>query len=261
MRHRISELLAGAGLFLRGFGTWAKSPGLMAVGAIPALIVGAIMLTLVIILSLQVGGWAAALTPFADGWAPFWADALRLALALGILVGTVVLCVLTFAAVTLAVGEPFYERISRSVDERLGGIPPHAEPGFWTSVRRGIRDAVVLIGMALGTAIVVFLVGLVPLVGSVIGLAVGAVLGGTALARELTGIPGEARGMTLAERRTLLRTHRWRTLGFGIVAYLLLLIPGVAVIATPVAIVGATLLVRDLRGEPTTVPVPRAEAS
>lgn len=44
MRHRISELLAGAGLFLRGFGTWAKSPGLMAVGAIPALIVGATLL-------------------------------------------------------------------------------------------------------------------------------------------------------------------------------------------------------------------------
>ena len=115
-----------------------------------------------------------------------------------------------------------------------------------------MRDAVVLIGMAIGTALVVFLVGLLPLVGTVLGLAVGAVLGGRALARELTGIAGDARGMSLADRRALLRSKPWRTLGFGIVAYLLLLVPGLAVIATPVAIVGATLLVRDLRGEPTT---------
>lgn len=261
MRHRISELFAGAGLFLRGFGTWARSPGLMAVGAVPALIVGAIMLTLIIVVSLQVGGWAAALTPFADGWAPFWSDTLRLALALGILVGAVVLCVLTFAAITLAVGEPFYERISRSVEQRLGGIAAPVELGFWVSLRRGVRDALVLIAMAIGTAIAVFLVGLIPLVGSVLGIVVGGVLGGTALARELTGIPGDARGMTLAERRALLRTHRWRSLGFGIVAYLLLLIPGVAVIAMPVAIVGATLLLRDLRGEPTTAPEGRSAAS
>ena len=252
MRHRISELFAGAGLFLRGFGTWARDPGLMLLGAVPALIVGTLMLGLVVFLSFHVGGWAAALTPFADTWDAFWSDALRLALALGILVGVVVLCVLTFAAVTLTVGEPFYERISRSVDRRLGGAPEGEEPGFWASARKGVRDAVVLIGMAIGTALVVFVVGLLPLVGTVLGLAVGAVLGGRALARELTGIAGDARGMSLADRRALLRSKPWRTLGFGIVAYLLLLVPGLAVIATPVAIVGATLLVRDLRGEPTT---------
>jgi CysZ protein len=261
MRHRISELVAGAGLFLRGFGTWAKSPGLMALGAVPALIVGTLMLALVIVLSFQVGGWADALTPFADGWAPFWSDTLRLALALGILVGAIVLCVLTFAAVTLTAGEPFYARISRSVEQRLGGIAAPVELGFWVSLRRGLRDGVVLIATAIGTAIVVFLVGLIPLIGSVLGLVVGAVLGGTALARELTGIPGDARGLSLAERRALLGEHRWRTLGFGIVAYLLLLIPGVAVVATPAAIVGATLLVRDLRGEPTAAPLARPGAS
>ena len=251
MRHRISELLAGAGLFLRGFGTWATRPALMALGAVPALIVGSLMLALVILLSFQVGGWAAWLTPFADGWDPVWSELLRVALALGLLVGVVVLCVLTFAAVTLAVGDPFYERISRSVEQRLGGVAARAEPGFWASVRKGLRDAVVLIGMAIGTGLVVFVVGLIPVVGTVLGLALGAILGGRALTRELTGYAGDARGMTLADRQALLRTRSWRSMGFGIVAYLLLLVPGVAVIATPVAVVGATLLVRDLRGEPT----------
>ncbi|SDR65407.1 CysZ protein [Agrococcus carbonis] len=243
-------MLAGAGLLLRGFGTWARRPGLMALGAVPALIVGLAMLALLVVLSFQVGGWAAALTPFADTWDAVWADLLRGALALGILVGAVVLCVLTFAAITLAVGDPFYERISRSVERRLGGFAPVEERGFWASLARGLRDAAVLIGMAIGTAVVVFLVGLVPLVGTVLGLVTGAVLGGRALARELTGYAGDARGLTLAERRALLRSRPWRTLGFGMVAYLLLLVPGVAVVATPVAVVGATLLVRDLRGEP-----------
>jgi CysZ protein len=165
-----------------------------------------------------------------------------------------VLCVLTFAAVTLAVGDPFYERISRAVDRRLGTAGEPVDLGLWGSVRKGVRDAAVLVGMAIGTAAVVFVVGLIPLVGTVLGLTLGAILGGRALARELTGYAGDARGMTLAERRALLRANSWRTMGFGIVAYLLLLVPGVAVIATPVAIVGATLLVRDLRGEPTRAP-------
>lgn len=251
MRHRISELFAGAGIILRAFGTWVKSPGLMALGAIPALIVGAIMLALLILLSTQVGGWAEALTPFADGWDRVWSQLLRVALALGILVGAVVLCVLTFAVITLAVGDPFYERISRSVERRLGGLDAVDDPGFWASVRTSIRDGVVLIGMAIGTAAIVFVAGLVPIIGTVLGLTVGAVLGGRTLARELTGYAGDARGLSLDERRALLRSRPWRTLGFGIVAYLLLLVPGVAVVATPVAVVGATLLVRDLRGEPT----------
>lgn len=253
MRQRLSELLAGAGLLLRGFATWSRDPGLMLLGAVPALIVGLVMLGLLILLSFQVGGWATALTPFADGWERLWQDLLRTALALGIVVGAVVLCVLTFAAITLTVGEPFYERISRSVEERLGGVQQSVELGFWRSVGKGLRDAVILIGMAVGTALVVFVVGLIPFVGTVLGLATGAVLGGRALARELTGIAGDARGMTLDERRALLAANRWRSLGFGMVAYLLLLVPGLAVVATPAAIVGGTLLVRDLRGEPTAV--------
>lgn len=254
MRHRISELFAGAALFMRGFGTWAKDPGLMLLGAVPALIVGSVMLALVIVLSFQVGGWAEALTPFADAWDAQWSGLLRIALGLGLLVAAIVLCVLTFAAVTLAVGDPFYERISRSVEERLGGVAARPALSAWDSVRKGLRDAVVLIGLAVGTALVVFVLGLIPVIGTLLGLTIGAILGGRALSRELTGFAGDARGMSLAERRALLTSKPWRTLGFGIVAYLLLLIPGVAVIATPVAIVGATLLVRDLRGEPTAAP-------
>ncbi|GAA1419211.1 EI24 domain-containing protein [Agrococcus citreus] len=252
MRQRLSELLAGAGLLLRGFATWSRDPGLMLLGAVPALLVGLVMLGLLILLGFQVGGWATALTPFADGWDRVWADVLRTALALGMLVGAIVLCVLTFAAITLTVGEPFYERISRSVEARLGGVQRAPDEGFWRSVGKGLRDGIALLGMAVGTALVVFVVGLIPLVGTVLGLVTGALLGGRALARELTGIAGDARGMTLAERRALLAEHRWRSLGFGMVAYLLLLVPGLAVVATPAAIVGGTLLVRDLRGEPTT---------
>ena len=168
MRQPLSELLAGAGILLRGFATWSRDPRLMLLGAVPALLVGLVMLGVLILLAFQVGGWATALTPFADGWDRLWSDVLRTALALGLLAGAVVLCVLTFAAITLAVGEPFYERISRSVDARLGAVNEAPDLGFWPSVGKGLRDAVVLIGMAIGTALVVFLVGLVPLIGSVL---------------------------------------------------------------------------------------------
>lgn len=95
------------------------------------------------------------------------------------------------------------------------------------------------------------LLGFVPVVGQVVGLIVGALVGGRALALELTGFAGDARGLSLAERRRLLGEHRAVSLGFGVAVYLAFLIPGGAVVATPAATAGATLLLRALRGEPT----------
>lgn len=258
MRHRLSELLAGARHLVAGLGTWGRDPGLMALGALPALIVGVVMLAGVILVALNVGAWATALTPFAEGWDAPLAGGLRFVLDLGIVVGVIVLCVLTFAAVVLTVGEPFYERIWRAVERRLGGIPDEVELPLGRQIAKGIRDGAVLIGIAILTALVVFLVGLIPLIGTAAGLVLGALLGGRALARELTGMAADARGMSLAERRALLATRPWRTLGFGIAAYLLMLVPAIAVIAMPAAVVGATLLVRDLRGEATSAPGPAA---
>jgi CysZ protein len=247
----LRDLAHGARLFGRGFGAWVRSPRAMLLGAIPPLIVGAVFVGVLVLVLTGVGDAVTALTPFADGWSESWASTARLLLSIAVVGAVVALGVVLFAAVTLLVGDPFYERIWRGVENELGGVPDERETGFWRSLGRSLRDSGVLVATSLGIGIVLVLLGFVPIIGSIIGLVAGALVGGRALALELTGFAGDARGMTLGERRRLLGGNRAVSLGFGIAVYLAFLIPGGAVVATPAATAGATLLLRTLRGEST----------
>ncbi|MDF1488531.1 EI24 domain-containing protein [Tessaracoccus caeni] len=247
------EFVHGFTTLLRGFGYWSRNPRRMAISAIPALIVGAIMFGLLIWIGASSYDWATALTGFASGWTASVAAVLRGVVAGAIVGGAGFLMVISYAAITLLVGQPFFEKVWRDAERDLGGAAL-TELSLWESVRRGVGDALRLAGVALVTAIGVFLVSLIPLVGAPVAGVVGALFAGRMLSVELTSLPGDARGLTLDQRQALLAGRRARQLGFGVGAYLIFLIPGVAVIGTPAAIVGGTLLIRELRGEPHAFP-------
>ncbi|PPF33240.1 EI24 domain-containing protein [Rathayibacter sp. AY1A3] len=250
----LRDLGLGARLFLRGFRTWVRSPRAMLLGAIPPLIVGLVFVGVLVLVLTRVQDAVTALTPFAGGWDEGTAATVRLVLSIAVVGAVLALGVVLFAAVTLLVGDPFYERIWRRVEDDLGGVPDERESTFWQGVGRGLRDSAVLVATSLGIGVVLVLLGLVPVVGSIVGLGAGALVGGRALALELTGFAGDARGLSLRDRRRLLGEHRAVSLGFGIAVYLAFLVPGGAVVATPAATAGATLLLRTLRGEPTERP-------
>ncbi|KAB1650119.1 EI24 domain-containing protein [Pseudoclavibacter endophyticus] len=254
----MSDFFLGLRLFVRGFGMWGRSPRLMALGAIPGLIVSAVYLAAIVTLAVFVPGIAEWATPFADEWDAVWRDGVRVLVGVAIVAAAIAVGALTFAAVTLTVASPFSEQIARLTDRRLGAAPEGADERFWTALGRGIGDGVVLVGTALLSGVAVFLLGLIPLVGGVLGWTTGAVLGGRALAIELTGTPGDDRGLTLTQRQRLLASRRALSLGFGIGAYLSFLVPGGAVVATPALSAGGVLLLRELVGEPTQpTPPPR----
>jgi CysZ protein len=244
----VREFFAGVGVFARGIRFWAHRPKLMAIGAIPALIATVLYTVLLVLLLRQAGELGAWLTPFAEDWGEPWRAALRIAVSTAVVVGGLAASVFTFAAVTLAISAPFVDAIQERVDRELGGIEP-VSSGFWQSVTRGLGDGLRLFGMGLLAALLVFVCGLIPLIGSLVGWLLGAYFAGRAFAIDLTGTPGDARGLTLQERRDLLRTRRARSLGFGVAVYAAFLVPGGAVVGTPAAAVGGTLLVRELLGQ------------
>lgn len=246
----LRALLQGAGICFAGLRFWTRRPGVMLLGAVPALIVGAVLLAAWVALGFASMPLAEALTPFADDWVDPWPGVLRGALAVAIVALAVLVGVLVFAAVTLLVGAPFYERIWRAVEDDLGGIPDEVEISTGQAILKGVDDGLRLLGIAILTGIAVFVIGLLPVVGAVLGFIVGAFVGGRAITVELTSMPADARGLSLDERRALLGSQRALTTGFGVAVYLLFLLPGGAVIGTPAMTVGATVLVRRLRGEP-----------
>ncbi len=236
----LRQFFSGVGLLARGFGFWRRRPAVMWLGLIPAAIVFALVVAGLITLGIQLPALVEWATPFADAWDAFWASSLRIALAAITFAGAVLLAAVTFTALTLAIGDPFYERIWRAVELDLGGEVPDRGAGFW----RAVADAAALIALGVVAALVVGVVGFVPLVGSIAAPVLGVVLSGWLLARELTARAFEARGMTPEDRRAVLRGRRAQLLGFGVATQLCFLVPLGAVFTMPAAVAGSTMLAR-----------------
>lgn len=236
------EFGRGVALLGRGFGYWSKRPGLMVLGLVPAAIVGALFLAGLIALAVSLPGLTEALTPFAGSWPALWATVIRIAIGTALLGAALVLVAVTFTALTLLIGEPFYDRIWQAVEEDLGDAGVGAAYGFW----RSVRDTVGLIARGAAIALLAALTGLIPVVGGILATILGLLLTGWLLATELTSRALTARGILPAARKDLLRRHRARALGFGVATQLCFLVPGGAVATMPAAVAGSTVLARTL---------------
>ena len=236
------EFARGFALLGRGFAYWGRRPGIMALGLIPAAIVAALFLSGLVALGASLPMIAEAVTPFADGWPALWVTVIRIAVGTALLGAALVVVAVSFTALTLLIGEPFYDRIWRAVESDLGGSGIDADYGFW----RSIGDTLLLLLRGLGVAVGAALIGLIPGVGGILGTIFAVTFTGLLLADELTSRALTARGITRPARRELMRHHRARVLGFGIATQLCFLVPLGAVVAMPAAVAGATVLARAL---------------
>ena len=238
----MGEFITGVRMLLRGFGMWRTRPGLMLLGLLPALIALAIIGAGLIPYGFALGPVTGWLTPFADDWDTVWRMLLRGAIGVVLFAAVVALAAATFTALALAIGSPFYDRIWKAVETDLGGVPEGRGSGFRAALGESAR--LVLYGMR--NAILVLLVGLLPLVGGVIATVTGLLLSGSVLARELTGRSFDARAIDRKDRSKALKTSRARALGFGVATQLCFMIPLGALFAMPAAVAGATMLARSL---------------
>ncbi|MEU4015052.1 EI24 domain-containing protein [Microbacterium sp. NPDC028030] len=238
----IREFAAGIRTLLRGFGLWRTRPGLMVLGLIPAIIALVVLAAALVPLVIGLPTVSSWLTPFAEGWLEPWKGLLRAAVGFVVVAAALALASVVFSALTLTIGDPFYQRIWRAVELDLGGAPPADGGSFWTTLGEGLR--LVLLGILI--AIGVLLIGLIPAVGGFLGPVAGVVLTGRLLARELTGRAFDARDLSPSDRAALFSGSRARVLGFGVATQLCFLIPGGAVAIMPAAVAGSTMLARDM---------------
>ncbi|MFF7032871.1 EI24 domain-containing protein [Streptomyces griseus] len=244
----MSDLGAGFGYLVKGQ-RWVLQHGRwFGFGLLPGLV------TLVVYAGALIGlgygaddfvGWA---TPFADDWSSPWQGVLRTGLTALVFVFGLFLAVITFTAVTLLIGQPFYDALSEEVERSEGGEVPESglslRQELWISARDSVR---ILLRVAL-FGIALFACGFIPVVGQTVVPAIGICVSGYFLAEELTGVALQRRGLALKKRLGLLRRRRAMVLGFGVPLALSFLVPFVAVFLMPGAVAGATLLARDLVG-------------
>jgi CysZ protein len=215
-------------------------------GVIAAVLIGALVATLAINLD-PITRWIAS---FANGWPDVAQQFVQALVAIGLICAVGLTIVYGFTGFTLLIGQPFFEAISRRIDEPLSSV--QAAPGrpWFAAFVGNIGERLgrlALAGLASGG---LFLLSLIPVVGTGVAWALGALIGGWFLALELTDYPFERRGHRLRYRRFALGQRRRVTLGFGMAAFLLFLIPGGAVLTMSAAVAGGTLLTRHTLGEP-----------
>jgi CysZ protein len=247
----VQQFLTGIGLLARGLGTYARNPGLIVLGMLPALLTFALLVGVFIVLLVFLGPESRGVTWFADDWSPTARDLVRLIADFAIIGAFLLLAVVAFTGLTLALGDPFYEKISERIEDGLGGVPNPVALSWWREILRGVGESLRLLIFSAVVTVLLFVAGFLPAVGQIVVPVVGALVGGWALALELTGVAFARRGLRLRERRRILRQHRFLALGFGVAVFVCFLIPFGAILLMPAAVVGATLMTRRIYGLPT----------
>lgn len=243
----LRDFSTGVGLLAKGFGLVVRSPRLLLIGAIPALITTVLLIGSVIALGVWIDDIAAWATPFADDWNESLRTATRVVAGASIIGAFLAVGLLLFSAITLIIGGPFYEHIAETIeDEHLGGVPESQKVSWARAAGVGIRDAVFLVGLAILCAIPLLAAGFIPVVGQTVVPVIAVCVNATLLGIELTGIPFTRRGLKLDVRRRVLRSRRAVTLGFAVPTYLLCLIPLAALVVFPAAMAGGTVLAHRL---------------
>jgi CysZ protein len=246
----VREFFAGVALLGRGFAMYGTDTGLIFLGLLPALIASVLLLAVLVLLIVFIGDLSSAVTWFAHGWPSADREAIEVVAGISLIGIFALLTVVTFTSLTLAIGDPFYEKISERVERRLdartgpAGLPPRVELPWLTEFARGIGESIRMVTLSAVIGIPLFLAGFIPAVGQTVVPVIGALIGGWFVAVELVGIPFARRGLRLADRRRMLRANRPLAVGFGAAVFLCFLIPLGGILVTPAAVAGGTMLAR-----------------
>ncbi|MFI9241601.1 EI24 domain-containing protein [Streptomyces sp. NPDC053086] len=245
------DLGVGFGYLLKGQRWVTRHGRQFGFGLLPGLIT--LVLYAAALVALAVWGadavtWA---TPFADDWAGPWQGLFRGFLTAVLFALGLLLAVLTFTAVTLLVGQPFYENLSERVDADVSpdGTAVQSDLPLWRELWISARDSLRVLVRAGVWGVLLFALGFLPFVGQTVVPVIGFFVTGFFLTEELAAVAMQRRGVELRARLTLLRSRKTLVWGFGTPLGLAFLVPFVAVFLMPGAVAGATLLARDLLGE------------
>ena len=219
-------------------------------GMIPALLTLVGYAAALVVLALWGADFVDWATPFADHWASPWPGLFRGLLTALLFGGGLLIALISFTAVTLLVGQPFYEALAERVDRAEGGAPEPPDRPLWRELWISAVDSLRVLVRVAAFGIVLFAAGFLPFVGQTVVPAAGFCVSGFFLAVELSAVAFQRRDVPMTVRLRLMRGRLLLCLGFGVPLVLAFLVPFAAVPLMPGAVAGATLLARELAPPP-----------
>jgi CysZ protein len=243
----MTELARGLGDLGKGFRFLNAHPALWRWALAPALVT----LLLLVGAIIAVARLAGSLVDGATSWLPdFLQGAAAWVMWILVVTGLSLGALLVFVAVVGIVAGPFCELLSEAIEERVTGRPgpPFSLRGFLRGAAAGLLHGLRRLLVSLASLVLLFALGLVPVVGTIAAVAVGGWLAARAAAYDCYDAVLSRRGLPYRDKLAYLARHRRRTLGLGAGVTGLLLIPGVNLVALGIGAAGATLAALELDG-------------
>ncbi|WP_328538943.1 EI24 domain-containing protein [Streptomyces sp. NBC_00344] len=257
----MGDLGAGFGYLVKGQRWVGRHGRQYGFGLLPGLITLVLYLAVLVALFFWADDVTAWATPFADDWSSPWAGLLRGALTVLLWALALLLSVISFTAMTLLIGQPFYEALSERVEKSENGEVHESGLPLWRELWISARDSLRILVRVTFYGILLFAAGFLPGVGQTVVPAIGFCVTGFFLTEELTAVALQRRRIEFRQRLVLLKGRRLMVLGFGVPLALAFVVPLVAVFLMPGAVAGATLMSRDLLGETDPDPDPAPAAA
>jgi len=165
-----------------------------------------------------------------------------------VVIGLSLAALLVFVSVAGMIAGPFNELLSEAVEERLNGkkAAPFSLAAFLRGAVLGILHSVRRIVVSLFGVVLLFALGLVPVIGQIAAIVVGLWLAGRGAAYDAYDAVLSRRELAYADKLAYLERHRSRTLGLGLAITGMLLVPVVNFVVLGMGAVAATLAAHDL---------------
>jgi uncharacterized protein involved in cysteine biosynthesis len=229
----VRRMAAGAWHVPAGLFFLVRHARLWPTAAVPVLLGGALAVGGLFLGVFALGAMERAVAPL-PGRLPAW---LALGTTLGLWMTTIALALVGSLAVTMLISAPFLDRLVRRSDGWYGDAADRDPSPTWDLSESFRGPLWFTVSLPL-----VFLVGLIPLLGPFLVLG----LGGFMLGRQSLESALTRRGRGVAERRGWHREWRWESFGFGLAGLVTLVVLGLNALLAPAIALGAARLVDEV---------------
>jgi len=232
-----NNAVGGLAYFSEGF-RLIKQPGLRLFVIAPMILNSLIFYWMVTASYDLFGGWMESLMNYLPDWLGFleWLFWPLYAVAI------VMILAYCFVAVANLIGSPFYGLLSEKVERELTGQVADSDSGW--------RELIAIIPRSIGRelrkllyylprAILLLIIGLIPGVNLMAGVA-WFLFSSWMMTLQYVDYPADNNNMSFPELKRFAAERRWPSLSFGMLIYVVAMIPLVNLVAVPAAVCGAT---------------------
>jgi len=190
----------------------------------------------------NVSGWMQLLLPANGSW--YWSIVEFLS-SIVIWIVFLVFVFIVFVLLSKAVAAPFYSKIAEKTVTLMTGIHEDEKLSVATvllDMGRSVWHALLAVCELLLVYTITLPLNLVPIIGSFLYGVLTMYFTFYVICREFLDYPFEKHRMTYRQKRSAVWERKGLLIGFGSSVFLLLLIPLINLLVTPVAVIGATMM-------------------